>query len=193
MKGVWLIRHGSLPANQQRRMVGARAIPLSPWGRAQASALGREMPPALARAVQAVVCSDLQRCQESAALLLAAAPWPGTPPPLHTEPDLREISLGCWEGLTRAEIAARFPGAWEARGAQLAHYAPPGGESFAQVQARALRAVGRWRTRCPEGTLLLISHAGVIRCLLAHYLALPLGELLRIPQYYACRAFLPEW
>ncbi|SDF62050.1 histidine phosphatase family protein [Desulfovibrio legallii] len=191
--GVWLARHGALPPNPERRMVGARDIPLSPLGRAQAAALGRELPPALARSLRAVICSDLRRCRESAALLMAAAVWPAGPPPLHPEPDLREICLGAWEGLTQAEIAARFPGAWEARGARMAGYAPPDGESFAQVQARALRALRRWRKRCPEGPLLLVSHAGVIRCLLAHYLALPLGELMRIPQHYACRVFLPEW
>ena len=33
----------------------------------------------------------------------------------------------------------------------------------------------------------------ILGSLLAHYLALPLKEVLRIPQHYGCRAFIPEW
>lgn len=55
------------------------------------------------------------------------------------------------------------------------------------------RPLAHWRARYPEGHLLLVGHAGLNRTLLAGYLALPLNDLLRIPQPYACRAFLPEW
>ena len=39
----------------------------------------------------------------------------------------------------------------------------------------------------------MVSHAGILGSLLAHYLALPLRDVLRIPQYYGCRVFVPEW
>lgn len=86
-----------------------------------------------------------------------------------------------------------FPGQYARRGQDLAHFRPDGGESFADVQCRALAALAHWRARYPEGHLLLVGHAGLNRTLLAGYLALPLNDLLRIPQPYACRAFLPEW
>ena len=113
--------------------------------------------------------------------------------PLHVEPGLREINLGLWQGMTKAEIERAWPGAYAARGQDMAHFCPPDGESFMQAQRRALAAVARWRSFYPGATLLMVSHAGILGSLLAHYLALPLRDVLRIPQYYGCRAFVPEW
>ena len=103
---------------------------------------------------------------------------------------LREISLGLWEGLTVAEVESRWPGSHAARGADMAGFVPPQGESFAAVQARAVACVERWQARYPDECLLLVSHAGVLRSLLCHWLALPLAEVMRVPQHYACRIWL---
>ena len=199
MSGMWLVRHGSLPPNPERRMVGARDIPLSDTGRAQIRAMARQFVPELGQGAEqkvgAVVCSDLDRCRETAALLLEAMPATGGHgrPPLHVEPGLREICLGLWQGMTKAEIESAWPGAYEARGRDMAHYCPPQGESFMQAQRRALAALARWRRAYPGATLIVVSHAGIIGTLLAHYLALPLRHVLQIPQYYGCRTFVPEW
>ena len=190
MSGIWLVRHGMLPPNPERRMVGARDIPLSPAGREQIRLLARQFMPAVQGALGAVICSDLDRCRETAAILMEALPGR---PPLHVEPGLREIDLGLWQGMTKAEIELAWPGAHAARGQDMAHFCPPHGESFMQAQRRALAAVARWRRLYPGATLLMVSHAGILGSLLAHYLALPLKDVLRIPQYYGCRAFVPEW
>ncbi|MDR3357967.1 MAG: histidine phosphatase family protein [Desulfovibrio sp.] len=94
MKGIWLVRHGALPPNPQRRFIGASDIPLSETGRTQF------------RALAAIYCSDLSRGRESAAILSASAPGV----PLRPTPELREISLGRWEGRTPAEVERDFPG-----------------------------------------------------------------------------------
>ena len=207
MSGMWLVRHGSLPPNPERRMVGTRDIPLSDAGRAQIRAMARQFVPELVlgqmqgqmqgvvQGVGAVICSDLDRCRETAALLLDNMPevCQQGRPPLHVEPGLREISLGLWQGMTRAEIESTWPGAYAARGQDMAHYCPPEGESFMQAQRRALAALARWRRAYPGATLLVVSHAGIIGTLLAHYLALPLRHVLQIPQHYGCRSFVPEW
>ncbi len=172
-------------------MVGARDIPLSDAGREQIHLLARQFMPTVQDGLCAVVCSDLQRCRETAAILLEALPQNAVP--LHVEPGLREIHLGLWQGMTKAEIEQTWPGAYAARGQDMAHFCPPQGESFMQAQRRALAAVARWRRRYPDGILLMVSHAGVLGSLLAHYLALPLKEVLRIPQHYGCQAFVPEW
>lgn len=195
MSGMWLVRHGSLPPNPERRMVGARDIPLSDAGRAQIRAMARQFVPELVQGVGAVICSDLDRCRETAALLLENMPEASQQgrPPLHLEPGLREICLGRWQGMTRTEIERTWPGAYAARGQDMAHYCPPEGESFMQAQRRALAALARWRRAYPCATLLVVSHAGIIGTLLAHYLALPLRHVLQIPQHYGCRSFVPEW
>ena len=207
MSGMWLVRHGSLPPNPERRMVGARDIPLSDAGRDQIRAMARQFVPELvqgmvrgegqgmAQGIGAVICSDLDRCRETAALLLESmdkASIQGRPP-LHVEPGLREICLGLWQGMTKAEIERTWPGAYAARGQDMAHFCPPQGESFMQAQRRALAALARWRRAYPCATLLVVSHAGIIGSLLAHYMALPLRHVLQIPQYYGCRAFVSDW
>ena len=195
MSGMWLVRHGSLPPNPERRMVGARDIPLSDAGRDQIRAMARQFMPELVKGLGAVICSDLDRCRETAALLLESMDEAGAQgrPPLHVEPGLREICLGLWQGMTKAEIERTWPGAYAARGQNMAHFCPPQGESFMQAQRRALAALARWRRAYPCATLLVVSHAGIIGSLLAHYMALPLRHVLQIPQYYGCRAFVPEW
>ncbi len=191
MSGIWLVRHGMLPPNPERRMVGARDIPLSPEGREQIRLLAQQFMPKMQGALGAVICSDLDRCRETAAILLEALPHGR--PPLHVEPGLREIDLGLWQGMTKVEIERAWPGAYAARGQDMAHFCPPQGESFMQAQRRALAAVARWRRLYPGATLLMVSHAGILGSLLAHYMALPLRDVLRIPQYYGCSAFVPEW
>ncbi len=195
MSGMWLVRHGSLPPNPERRMVGARDIALSDEGRDQIRAMARQFMPELAQGIGAVICSDLDRCRETAALLLESMDKIGVQgrPPLHVEPGLREICLGLWQGMTKAEIERTWPGAYAARGQDMAHFCPPQGESFMQAQRRALAALGRWRRAYPCATLLVVSHAGIIGSLLAHYMALPLRHVLQIPQYYGCRAFVSDW
>ena len=195
MSGMWLVRHGSLPPNPERRMVGARDIPLSDAGRDQIRAMARQFMPELVKGLGAVICSDLDRCRETAALLLESMDKTGVQgrPPLHVEPGLREICLGLWQGMTKAEIERTWPGAYAARGQNMAHFCPPQGESFMQAQRRALAALARWRRAYPSATLLVVSHAGIIGSLLAHYMALPLRHVLQIPQHYGCRSFVPEW
>lgn len=190
-RGLWLVRHGALPPNPERRFVGARDLPLSGTGRSQIRALAADMTPVLADPrLSALLCSDLSRCRETAAILAAVA---GRPLPVHADADLREINLGAWEGRTPAEVEWAFPGEYARRGRDFALFSPSGGESFARVQERALAALARWRARYPDGLLILAGHAGLNRCLLARYLALPLSDVLRIPQPYASRTFLPGW
>lgn len=199
MTGLWLVRHGALPPNPERRFAGALDLPLSAVGRAQIRGLARDFAPVFKNhCPAAVLCSDLERCRETAAILAhaactAGADGKGASIPLHADADLREINLGSWQGLTPQEVEEAFPGQYARRGKDLAHFRPPGGESFADVQRRALAALTRWRALYPEGQLLLAAHAGVNRTLLARYLALPLHTVLRIPQPYACRAFLSGW
>ncbi len=59
------------------------------------------------------------------------------PSAILVTPLLIEHHLGCWQGLTHAEIDARYPGAWQAREENKWDYVVPGGESYARVAERA--------------------------------------------------------
>lgn len=194
-----LVRHGALAPNPERRFVGSSDIPLADRGRRQMARLACELEDFLLDpSLAAIVSSDLERSRESAQLLLLHAQQRSrTGLALHTDSAFREIGLGRWEGLSPQEVQARFPGQYEARGRGFATFAPEQGESFAAVRCRALGALERWRQRYPGRSLLLVGHAGVNRCLLTHYLGLPLGafptlnDFLRLPQDYAAHCFLP--
>ena len=107
----------------------------------------------------------------------------------------REINLGTWEGLSVTEVQARYPGAYEARGLDLARFRPEGGESFSDVAARAWPALlalaqESEKAAAAQKPMLVVAHAGVNRVLLARAAGLPLDELLSIPQPYGALSSL---
>ena len=111
---IYLVRHGETEWNRAGRVQGHLDLPLTEIGREQARQAGATLasllegePPFL------LLASPLGRAQASARLILEAlgptiAEW-------RTDDRLREISWGRWEGLTRAEIAAREPQLWSWR------------------------------------------------------------------------------
>ena len=119
---------------------------------AAATSLRAELPPGLP-----VWSSPLQRCRALASLL--------HPSPI-IDSRLTEMNFGDWEGrpwdsIPRAEIDA-----WAA---DVAAYVPPGGESAEALQRRALDFIAGLAV--PEAVI--VTHAGVIRTLLAHWQGLP--------------------
>ncbi|MGY1631215.1 histidine phosphatase family protein [Geodermatophilus sp. SYSU D01186] len=100
---IW--RHGRTEWNATGRFQGQLDPPLDAEGRGQAA---RTAPQLAATGPlpqgTVVVSSDLTRAAETAATLTGLL---GVP--LRLDPRLREVGLGCWEGLTRDEVAERHP------------------------------------------------------------------------------------
>lgn len=101
--------------------------------------------------------SPLLRCRELAECL--------HPKPQFDE-RLAEMNFGDWEGQAWDDIPRAQLDAWAA---DVAGYAPPGGESPLSLQRRALAFVADLKV--PEAVI--VTHAGVIRTLLAHWQDLP--------------------
>ncbi len=170
---IFLLRHGHVQCGAERRFIGRSDVPLSPDGLKQAHDWAHwfsRRPPAR------VVSSDLSRARRTAEIIGGRC---GVP--VETMAGLREIDLGGWEGLAFETVRERFPGDFERRGADMADFRPPGGESFGDLQLRAVAAFGICLERTP-GSLLIVSHAGVIRVLLCHLLGMPLANLFRLGQ-----------
>ena len=74
-----------------------------------------------------------------------------------TDPDLREIDVGAWSGLTRAEITERFPDGER-----------PDGETREPAQPRVLAAVERIACAHPGERVLVVAHGGCVRALQRH-------------------------
>lgn len=156
---VLLVRHGQTDWNLAQRVQGQLDIPLNHAGRAQAAALGRAL---ATEPLDAIYSSDLMRAYETAA---AVAAQPGQPE-VRPEAGLRERRFGSFEGLSFAEIEARFPRDNERWRTRDLAYAPGGhGEPLPVFHERALVAVTRLAQRHLGGRILLVSHGGVLDCL----------------------------
>ncbi len=148
-----VLRHGRTEWNAQRRFQGQADPPLDEVGRAQAvevAALIAALRPDL------LVTSDAARAVQTAEPVGAA-----TGLPVQTEPRLRERSLGHWEGLTREEVAERYPDEfadWVA-GRDVSRR---GGETRLAVAARALEA---FRSLPPVDTAVLVTHSATAMAL----------------------------
>lgn len=162
-----LIRHGETDWNATLRYQGQGGVPLNAQGRAQARRAGGR----LARyGAGALYTSDIIRAAETAAIIGEQTGL--RPQPM---PELREIDVGQWEGLTPEELYRRFPDHMREYERDPARTVRLGGESYAQLQERALRAMNTILERHPgDQTVLAVSHGGTIRALLCHVIGLDL-------------------
>jgi alpha-ribazole phosphatase len=94
---------------------------------------------------------------------------------LRLDARLMEMGFGAWEGRPWEAIARTELDAWAA---DFMGYAPPGGESAAQLMQRA-QALLQDLALLPHPTIALVAHAGSIRALLAHLGGQPLAATLR--------------
>jgi probable phosphoglycerate mutase len=172
---VYLLRHGEIEHEGEKRLIGHTNVPLSETGRSQALWWRTALEQVTFRRIY---CSDLIRAQQSAEIL-----GTGTPRSLTVSPRLREINLGQWDGLTVEEVKTRFPGEWQKRGSNIAEYRPAGGESFADLSKRVVSAFESISDDS-EGVIVVVGHAGVNRVVLCHVLGMPINNLFRLRQDY---------
>src|SRR5947208_1264778 len=129
---VVLLRHGRTEWNATGRFQGQMDAPLDGIGRAQAEAAAVAVAP---MRPDVIVTSDLSRAAHTAAAVAAEA---GVEPVVDAR--LREIYLGSWQGLTRAEARAKFPDEYASW--QTGEDARRGdGETYAEVGARPAEGV----------------------------------------------------
>ncbi len=175
---VYLIRHGEVECAAEGRFFGPTDVALSAAGCLQVEALGRRLG---TEAIAAVYSSDLRRARQSADPLAAAR---GVPP--VAVPDLREVAMGRWEGLTFPEIRATEPDAAARWLADPVTFAFPEGESLADLRARVAPALGALVERHRGDRIAIVAHGGSNRVVLGEALGLPLQNVLRLAQDYAC-------
>ncbi|HEX7095839.1 MAG TPA: histidine phosphatase family protein [Acidimicrobiales bacterium] len=150
MRRLLLARHGESEWNASGRWQGRADPPLTPLGRKQAMLAVDNL-----GTVDAIVSSTLQRAAETALIISEGL---GVGPVLFDE-DLVERDAGEWQGLTRAEIEAAWPG-------YLANQLrPPSYELDEPLVERVLVALDRVCASVPGDHILVITHGGVINAL----------------------------
>lgn len=158
---VLLVCHGRTAAETRRVLAGwTPGIHLDEEGRDQAKRLSERL---AGLPVDGVVTSPLERCRETADTLAAGL---SPVPDIASDLDLAECRYGDWTGRTLADLQHE-PG-WTLVQHHPSAVSFPSGESIAAVQARAVSAMRRWTRRFgPDGLFVAVTHASVIRCIVA--------------------------
>jgi phosphoserine phosphatase len=172
-----LVRHGESVWNSQRRIQGSLDPELSLRGRRQTDLLVSHLRAHLTPALAGIVTSPLRRAVQTADQIAAAYRIP-----VVHEPDLREMSLGRWEGMTVAEIQATYPGRYEQWLEDPLTFPAPGGEDLRSFERRVVGALERMRGAHPGADLMVVSHGGVIKALLCSTLGMEIRYLFRVKQ-----------
>lgn len=167
MTKLLLVRHGETAWNLEGRYQGQSDVALNEVGREQATSIGRR----LAREPMDVAyASDLQRAWRTAQAIMEARGAEAPAVPLHADQRLRELRFGDWEGLTREEIAGRFPDSLAAWQTDPLRTQLPNGE---RVQAAAERIQAFLQERVaqhPDETVLVVAHGGVLQLMCCLFL-----------------------
>jgi 2,3-bisphosphoglycerate-dependent phosphoglycerate mutase len=154
-----LARHGETDWNRENRFQGHADPPLNALGRRQSAELAEAL---AGESLARVYTSPLRRAAETAEIVARRLGVTVEP----VEP-LREIDVGAWSGLTRDEVAARFPETY-ARWLKRAPHGYEAGETYEQLAARVVSAIRELAERHPSETLLVVTHGGPSRILQAH-------------------------
>jgi probable phosphoglycerate mutase len=159
---VHLVRHGATEWSVAGKHTGRTDIPLTVSGRAQAESLRERLQDLK---VDKVFSSPLVRARETAVLA-------GFASDIEAEPDLLEWNYGTFEGQRTSEIRAAQPG-WD-----LFEHGCPGGETVAEVAARADRVIARVREL--GGRVLLFAHRDILRVIAVRWVGWPGVEARRL-------------
>jgi phosphoserine phosphatase len=173
-----LIRHGETAWNRDERFRGRVDIPLTEVGMAQADRVARALS---AEPIVAIYSSPMQRALRTAAPLAGALGLPVTP-----HPALIDVDFGEWQGLSPAEVAARWP-ALHAAWLSAPHTVRfPGGDSLIEVRSRVEKMLDVLYACHRDQKIALVSHQAVTRVLMGLVLGLDASAYWRIVQDNAC-------
>jgi len=158
MTTLVLVRHGHTDTAGKRLTGWTPGVHLNARGREQADRLVDRLDGVR---IEAIVSSPLERCRETAAPLAKARRLA-----VRVRRGWIETGYGEWTGRSIAQL--RRTKLWRTvmHAPSLARF--PGGESLLEVQTRAVEAALDIAREHPRGTVVVVSHADVVRLLLAH-------------------------
>jgi len=165
---VYIMRHGETEANVQEVLLGREDSPFTEAGWRHPVEVARHLDGV---ALDRIFASPMARTQRTAALVLETL---GRPVPLDTEAALAEIDAGEFTGMTFQQVRQRVPVT-----AVLGQFRYPGGESWGEVQTRAVDFVLGLERQHSDAEVLLVTHAGVIAGLVAEFVDEPIERYIR--------------
>lgn len=164
MTGVFFARHGESVWHAENRYAGTTDVGMTARGSAQAERLGGW---AATVDIAAVFSSGSSRARDTAAQAAAAI---GVS--VQVDPRFGEVGFGDGEGLTRGEMAARFPEALRAFLGRPASAPLPGGEPGTHAIERFVGGLDEVAALHPTESVLVVTHSTVLRLVLCRLLGI---------------------
>ena len=169
-----LVRHGQTEWNAGGRYQGQSNVALSDTGRKQARFLAERFP---VRQLDAIYTSDLDRAKETAECVGKRLGLT-----VYQEKAFRELSFGDWEGLTYQEISSRWPEEAEKLFTAPDELVIPHGETFRDLQKRALDKIYSLYEKHIDQTVAVFAHGAINKTILAGLMHIPLHYLWSLRQ-----------
>ncbi|MFP4235092.1 MAG: MSMEG_4193 family putative phosphomutase [Nitriliruptoraceae bacterium] len=165
-----LVRHATTAATGKRLGGWTPGVHLDEGGVAQAEATAGRLAEA---AIVAVYASPLERTQETARIIARAHGLR-----VRTRRGLGEVDYGEWTDTPLGQLRRRT--LWPVIQATPSRVTFPGGESIRAAQARAVDETEALASEHPGQTVVCVSHADVIKAVVAHHLGMPLDTFQRL-------------
>ena len=171
---IFLLRHGQIQGHETRRFIGQTDVPLDETGVTQALFWKNAFAEIQ---FDQIYSSNLVRCRDTAALIC-----PGRKTRIYER--LNEINMGTWDGESFDHIRGTYPDLFLQRGEKIDAFQPPKGESFNDLKTRVLPFFEDLSQNLKSPTL-VVTHSGVIRVMICHYLGMAPGQLFKIKLGYS--------
>jgi len=171
---IFLVRHAETEWNRARRVQGVSDIPLSARGREQAEALAARL---VSEPFVAIYASPLSRARETAETVARRHMLP-----VELVPGLAEFDQGDLEGHAIRDLITEHAELLAAFTKDPTHVRIPGGETLAELQARAWEAFTLVLDRHDRGSVLVVGHNMTNLMLLCRFLGLPIAHFRRLTQ-----------
>lgn len=173
MLKLFIVRHGETEFNVQKRMQGRIDSPLTQKGIDNAISLGKQLKDIR---FDKIYTSPSPRAYRTAELIKAELRDQGEIL-IHTEDELREMNLSEWEGKSIEEIERQYPEFHELFWNKPQLFKLGGGDSFQQVQDRAIGMIKKLISENKQGNILIITHSVVIKTIITYYMNYPMEKL----------------
>lgn len=180
---IYLLRHGETEG-AKKVYKGHIDVPLSRDGEAQIEKVASFLKKYVKKynlKPEIIYSSPLKRAFVSAEILGKTLSLK-----VKSEEILKERSFGKWEGLSINEIVSLYPDDFERWRLNPARFSPPEGESTLEVSKRASEALRRIIKAHKDSQIFITAHGGINRVILCNILGMPLENIFRIEQDFAC-------
>lgn len=171
MTTIILVRHGENEWVKKHRLAGwLPGVNLNENGRKQAESAAERLQDVH---VDMLYSSPVERCMETAEYIANAKQLT-----INQLPEVGEVRYGAWEGAKIRKLARKK--LWHAVQFFPSRMRFPDGEALREVQFRAVQALEQLSEKHPDDTIVVVSHADLIKLVLAHYLGIHMDLFQRI-------------